>query len=118
MLEDEPGLDVGHLGSCGERIHREIAEVVGVSDRHVDEIVIRAGDVVDGADLGETQNIFSEGRDDFTRVALEPDRDHRLETETERNVRMYERFGFQVAQQIALPIVALPMWEMIRAPGG
>ena len=37
-----------------------------------------------------------------------------LETETESNVRMYERFGFQVLKQITLPIVHLPMWEMVR----
>lgn len=37
-----------------------------------------------------------------------------LETETESNVRMYERFGFFVAKEIALPIINLPMWEMVR----
>jgi ribosomal protein S18 acetylase RimI-like enzyme len=37
-----------------------------------------------------------------------------LETETERNVRMYERFGFRVVKEITLPIVDLPMWEMMR----
>jgi ribosomal protein S18 acetylase RimI-like enzyme len=37
-----------------------------------------------------------------------------LETETEDNVRMYERFGFQVVKEIVLPIVDLPMWEMVR----
>ena len=37
-----------------------------------------------------------------------------LETETENNVRMYERFGFQVVKEIVLPIINLPMWEMRR----
>jgi len=37
-----------------------------------------------------------------------------LETETEDNVRMYERFGFQVVKEITLPTVHLPMWEMVR----
>ena len=37
-----------------------------------------------------------------------------LETETERNVSMYERYGFRVVKEIVLPIVHLPMWEMIR----
>ena len=37
-----------------------------------------------------------------------------LETETERNVSMYERFGFQVLKQITLPVIHLPMWEMTR----
>jgi ribosomal protein S18 acetylase RimI-like enzyme len=39
-----------------------------------------------------------------------------LETETERNVGMYERLGFGVLNQITLPIVTLPMWEMVREP--
>ncbi len=37
-----------------------------------------------------------------------------LKTETASNVRMYERFGFVVAKEIALPIINLPMWEMVR----
>ena len=40
-----------------------------------------------------------------------------LETETERNVAMYERFGFKVIQTITLPVVSLPMWEMVRPAG-
>ena len=39
-----------------------------------------------------------------------------VETETERNVGMYERFGFRVLKQITLPIINLPQWEMIREP--
>jgi ribosomal protein S18 acetylase RimI-like enzyme len=37
-----------------------------------------------------------------------------LETETEDNVSMYERFGFQVLKEITLPVISLPMWEMVR----
>ncbi|MBN2389792.1 MAG: GNAT family N-acetyltransferase [Anaerolineae bacterium] len=37
-----------------------------------------------------------------------------LETETENNVRMYEHLGFVVIKKITLPIINLPMWEMIR----
>jgi ribosomal protein S18 acetylase RimI-like enzyme len=37
-----------------------------------------------------------------------------LETETEDNVRMYKRFGFRVVQEIVLPLIQLPMWEMVR----
>ena len=37
-----------------------------------------------------------------------------LETETKANVSMYEYFGFAVMKEIALPIINLPMWEMIR----
>jgi ribosomal protein S18 acetylase RimI-like enzyme len=39
-----------------------------------------------------------------------------LETETEENVRMYEYFGFRLLKKITLPIVDLPMWEMVREP--
>ncbi len=37
-----------------------------------------------------------------------------LETETESNVRMYEHLGFAVVKEIVLPIINLPMWEMVR----
>lgn len=37
-----------------------------------------------------------------------------LETETEANVSLYEYFGFSVIKKIMLPIINLPMWEMIR----
>jgi ribosomal protein S18 acetylase RimI-like enzyme len=39
-----------------------------------------------------------------------------LETETEENVKMYEHFGFRLLKRITLPIVDLPMWEMVRGP--
>ena len=39
-----------------------------------------------------------------------------LETETEENVKMYEHFGFRLLKRITLPIVDLPMWEMVREP--
>lgn len=37
-----------------------------------------------------------------------------LETETESNVQMYEHLGFAVVKEIVLPIINLPMWEMVR----
>jgi len=37
-----------------------------------------------------------------------------LETELEENVKMYEHFGFRLLKRITLPIVDLPMWEMVR----
>jgi ribosomal protein S18 acetylase RimI-like enzyme len=39
-----------------------------------------------------------------------------LETETEGNVKMYEHFGFEVLHQITLPVIDVPMWEMLREP--
>jgi ribosomal protein S18 acetylase RimI-like enzyme len=39
-----------------------------------------------------------------------------LETETENNVALYEKFGFEVVKIVTLPVINLPMWEMVRAP--
>ncbi len=39
-----------------------------------------------------------------------------LETETEMNVRLYEKFGFEVIDKVVLPVIGLPMWEMVRKP--
>jgi len=44
------------------------------------------------------------------------DRSLYLETETESNVLMYERFGFRTVKTITLPKLNLPMWEMVREP--
>jgi len=33
-----------------------------------------------------------------------------LETETERNVAFYERFGFRVVDRVQPPIVTLTLW--------
>jgi ribosomal protein S18 acetylase RimI-like enzyme len=40
-----------------------------------------------------------------------------LETETQKNVEMYDRLGFKLIKKITLPIVDLPMWEMVREAG-
>ena len=37
-----------------------------------------------------------------------------LETETENNVKMYEKFGFKLIKKINLPIINVPLWEMIK----
>lgn len=37
-----------------------------------------------------------------------------LETETERNVVMYQRYGFEVIREIFLPVINLPIWELLR----
>lgn len=39
-----------------------------------------------------------------------------LETETEVNVRLYERFGFKLLKEIILDRLEVPMWEMAREP--
>jgi ribosomal protein S18 acetylase RimI-like enzyme len=39
-----------------------------------------------------------------------------LETETEDNRRMYEGYGFQLLRQVTLPVIGLPMWELLREP--
>ena len=40
-----------------------------------------------------------------------------LETETEQNVRFYEKHGFEVLQKAVFKELALPIWEMVRKPG-
>ncbi len=37
-----------------------------------------------------------------------------LETETEENVKFYEKFGFKLLKVITLPELNIPMWEMVR----
>lgn len=39
-----------------------------------------------------------------------------LETETEKNVSMYEKFKFKVLKKGILPVIDQPMWEMLRDP--
>ncbi len=48
---------------------------------------------------------------------LPPDTPAYLETETEGNVRFYEKLGFEVVKEITVPVLELPMWEMLH-PGG
>jgi ribosomal protein S18 acetylase RimI-like enzyme len=36
-----------------------------------------------------------------------------LETESEQNVGFYEKLGFDVLKKITVPVLKLPMWEMI-----
>ena len=59
------------------------------------------------------------GRKLLQALIAESERIHRpiyLETETESNVRWYNKFGFETLKQIILPRIELPMWEMIRKP--
>ena len=37
-----------------------------------------------------------------------------LETQTESNVKLYEKYGFHVTKEIILPELNLPMWLMVR----
>ena len=39
-----------------------------------------------------------------------------LETETEANVRSYQRLGFRVLETMTLPVVELPAWLMLCEP--
>jgi len=39
-----------------------------------------------------------------------------LETESERNVSFYERLGFEVVNKFQVPLLDLPMWEMVYRP--
>ena len=37
-----------------------------------------------------------------------------LETQSEENVKFYQKFGFEVIKKIFLPKFNVPMWEMVR----
>ena len=41
-----------------------------------------------------------------------------LETETDQNVRMYERFGFRVIRRITIQALGVPVWELVRDARG
>jgi hypothetical protein len=41
-----------------------------------------------------------------------------LETETEGNVEFYAGLGFTVAEQDVADAVGVPVWLMVRPPGG
>ena len=40
-----------------------------------------------------------------------------LETETEKNVSIYERFEFGTLKKVTLPVIDQPMWLMVREAG-
>jgi len=54
------------------------------------------------------QAIFEEADKTHTRIYLE--------TGTLQNCKMYEKYGFKVLNEIILPRLDLPMWEMKRDP--
>ena len=39
-----------------------------------------------------------------------------LETQTEKNVEMYEKFNFKTVKEMVLPMIDVPSWEMVREP--
>lgn len=45
--------------------------------------------------------------------ALPPDIPVYLETETEIDVKFYKKLGFEVVKEITVPVLDLPMWEML-----
>lgn len=54
--------------------------------------------------------------DEVIRIAEQDRLPVYLETETENNVQLYQHFGFEVLDKVDLPIIHLPMWEMLRPP--
>ena len=41
-----------------------------------------------------------------------------LDVQVEDNVYMYEHFGCELINKVTLPLFDIPIWEMIREPGG
>lgn len=46
--------------------------------------------------------------------SLPPELPIYLETESEQNVKLYEKLGFRVLKKITVPTLELPMWEMLH----
>lgn len=40
-----------------------------------------------------------------------------LETETEENMQIYTKYGFQTLKEVKFPGADFPFWEMVREPG-
>lgn len=80
---DEGGFDLGDLFACGEGVHGEVAEVIGVADGDVEDEVLAAGDVVDGLDFGEGLGVVVEGLDGGAGVGGEANGDDGFEGDAE-----------------------------------
>ena len=39
-----------------------------------------------------------------------------IETQKEGNVKLYEHFGFELIKTLQLPVIDIPIWEMVRYP--
>lgn len=60
------------------------------------------------------------GRNLVETLLAQADREGRrcyLETEVERNIGFYRRFGFEVAEELVLPRTAVVVRAMVRGPG-
>ncbi len=78
VFEDQPRLDVGDLGARREVCHHQVAQVIGVTGGDVDEVVVRAGHVIEGDRLRERQRVLAEAVDQVSIVDGEPHADERL----------------------------------------
>jgi ribosomal protein S18 acetylase RimI-like enzyme len=72
--------------------------MIGVATRH------------QGAGIGTTMVAALTGRCDRDGTWMY------LETESESNVRFYERHGFRLLKTLVLPRLDVPMWQMSRPP--
>ena len=84
MFVDHRGLHPGNLCPCCEGVERQVAEMVGIPYRDVDEEIVFATHVVDAHDLRQREQVRTEGFDQVAGVPCHADRDECLQANTER----------------------------------
>lgn len=62
VFEDQVGFDLRYLGAGGEMVECQVAQMVGVAHRHVDEEVEGAGDVEDADGFLKVEAMPAKGR--------------------------------------------------------
>lgn len=68
------------LGPVDQLLHRHLPKMLGVTNRHVNQKVVGSGDVKEAEHLALADGVLAKGVDRSTRVILQANRDHRLET--------------------------------------
>jgi len=74
---------VSHLRLGGEGPHRDVAQMVGVADHHVDEEVVVACHMVERNNLGKLLGVLPETCHLSGLVTMETNSDHRLEANSD-----------------------------------
>ncbi len=77
-MEDQAGLYRGHFASCGEAVQDQSLEVLDVAGGDVDEVVLRAGQVVERAGLWLGQHVGDEGVDERSVMRADMDSEEGL----------------------------------------
>ena len=66
VLENQPGLNVINLGPGGEAVEREVAQMIGVAYRDMDQEIIAAGHVKNAPNLGQLDHVLAKCIDEIS----------------------------------------------------